>query len=110
MLKKGFTRLTNEALAHLASATIKLVTDTEKKTFTENELFLAISEAYKPFNQVLNKATYSGMGAQIADEDGHRDNMYLGLKEVVTGMNRFSKEISKYADTEKAAARVQKAR
>jgi hypothetical protein len=101
MLKKGFTRLTNEALAHLASATIKLVTDTEKKTFTENELFLAIFEAYKPFNQVLNKATYSGMGTQIADEDGRRDNMYLGLKEVVTGMNRFSKEISKYADTEK---------
>lgn len=101
MLKKGFTRLTNEALAHLASATIKLVTDTEKKTFTENELFLAISEAYKPFNQVLNKATYSGMGTQLAEKDARRDNMFLGLKEIITGMSRFSGELSKYRDAKK---------
>lgn len=33
MLKKKFTRLTNEVLAHLVSVTMKLVTDTDNNTF-----------------------------------------------------------------------------
>lgn len=101
MLKKGFTRLTNEALANLASATMKLVSDTGNKTFTDNELFLAISTAYEPYNKVLNKATYSGLGTEIAEKDARRDNMYLGLKEIVTGMSRFGREVPKFADAEK---------
>lgn len=101
MLKKGFTRLTNEALANLASATIKIVTDTNNKTFTENAVFTPIQEAYDAYRRVLNKETYSGMGTEIAQKDARRDNMYLGLKEIVTGMSRFSREVSKYRDAEK---------
>lgn len=101
MLKKGFTRLTNEALANLASATIKIVTDTNNMTFTENSVFIPIKEAYDAYRRVLNKETYSGMGTVMAEKDARRDNMYLGLKEIVTGMSRFSREVSKYRDAEK---------
>lgn len=66
MLKKGFTRLTNEALAHLASATIKLVTDTEKKKLPKM-ICPRHFRGLQTVQPVLNKATYRGMGAQIAD-------------------------------------------
>jgi hypothetical protein len=46
MLKKGFTGLTNEALATLASETMKIVNDTGNTTSTDTSQFKMLKEFY----------------------------------------------------------------
>jgi len=92
MLKKNFSRLSNEALATLASQTMMLVNDTGNTTLTGNQLFAPIDAAYKPFFALLNKDAYSGMGTLISGADKRRDNCYSGFCSIIKAMARFKAE------------------
>jgi hypothetical protein len=92
MLKKSFRKLTNEALATLASATVKMVTDTGDATFTATPLFNAVDPARVAFFAVLDKPTYSGTGGEIFALDKRRDKVYAGLHEILKGWSKFKDE------------------
>ena len=88
-MKTGFTHLTNEAIATLASETIKMTTDTGATAITSTPQFKAIDPAYKELFAVLNKDTYSGMGEEIKTLDASRDKLFTGLHDIVKGMSHF---------------------
>ncbi|MDR1005504.1 MAG: DUF6261 family protein [Bacteroidales bacterium] len=90
MLKKNFTRLTNEALANLASQTMNAVTLKADPAISTNPVYTPIHAAYNQFFALLNKETYSGMGEQMSTEDKRRDEAYTHLKMVVDGLAFFT--------------------
>jgi hypothetical protein len=92
MLKKSFSRLTNEAFATLASETVQIVKDTNDDTLTGHPLFKTITPAYDLFFPVLDKSTFSGMGEEIAALDKRRDNVYSALHGIVKGWSKVKDE------------------
>lgn len=85
-MKMKLTGLSTDTLAELVKRVLS-ISQKEAYVMVQNHpLLVSLTDATAPYMDVFDKQTFSGKGQLVAKADLQRDNLYLGLKNIIMGI------------------------
>ena len=88
-MKVTLTRLSTASLGNLAQRCIEISDKSEFTVVKDNPLLVALKTEYASYFGVFGKSTYSGIGLSLAEADNKSDNVFIALKNILSGFARL---------------------
>ena len=86
----SFSKLTTKNLATLGQRVITISDTAAHAVVKDHPLLLALKAAYADYDAVYAKSAFSGKGVLLAEADTRRDDLFGGLKSVLSGFSKIN--------------------
>jgi len=83
-MKMKLTGLSTDTLAELVKRVLAISQKEAYAMVQNHPLLISLNDAVGPYLDVFDKQTYSGKGQLVAKADLQRDNLFLGLKNIIS--------------------------